>query len=35
MEVRAINTENKIRIKTGDPRRTSYGGKKVPKKHLE
>lgn len=35
MEVRAINTENKIRVKTGDPRRTSYGGKKVPKKYLE
>lgn len=35
MEVRAINTENKIRIKTGDPRRISYGGKKIPEKYLE
>ena len=35
MEVRAVNTENKIRIKTGDPKRIEYGGKKIPKKLLE
>ena len=35
MEVRAVNTENKIRMKTGDSRRKSYGGKEIPKKYLE
>ena len=35
MEVRAVNTENKIRRKTGDPKRIEYGGKKIPKKLLE
>ena len=35
MDVRAINTENKIRSKTGDPKRTTYGTKKVPKELLE
>ncbi len=28
-EVDAINTENKIREKTGDEKRTTYGGKKI------
>ena len=35
IEVRAINTENKIRMKTGDPKRTKYGGREVPKTLLE
>ena len=35
IEVRAINTENKIRMKTGDPKRTKYGRREVPKILLE
>ena len=35
IEVRAINTENKIRMKTGDPKRTKYGRREVPKTLLE
>ena len=35
IEVRAINTENKIRMKTGDPKRTKYGKKEIPKALLE
>ena len=34
-EVRAVNTENKIRKRTGDPKRIEYGGKKIPKELLE
>ncbi len=35
MDVRAVNTENKIRRKTGDPKRTMYGTRKIPKELLE
>ena len=35
IEVRAINTENRIRMKTGDPKRTKYGKKEIPKALLE
>ena len=34
-EIRAINTENKIRKRTGDAKRTEYRGRKIPKKLLE
>jgi RHS repeat-associated protein len=34
-EVDAVNTENRIRKATGDPKRTSYGGKKIDKKYLD
>lgn len=34
-EVRAINTENKIRKVTGDARRTEYRKRKIPQKLLE
>lgn len=29
-EIRAINTENKIRKRTGDAKRTEYRGRKIP-----
>lgn len=35
IEVRTINTENRIRMKTGDPKRTKYGKKEIPKTLLE
>ena len=31
-EIRAINTENKIRKRTGDAKRTEYRGRKIPQK---
>ena len=34
-EIRAINTENKIRKRTGDAKRTEYRGRKIPQKLLE
>lgn len=34
-EIRAINTENKIRKRTGDAKRIEYSGKKIPQKLLE
>ena len=34
-EIRAINTENKIRKRTGDAKRTEYRGRKMPQKLLE
>ena len=34
-EIRAINTENKIKKKTGDEKRTKYRGRKIPQKLLE
>ena len=34
-EIRAINTENKIRKRTGDAKRTEYRGRKLPQKLLE
>ena len=35
MEIDAINMENKIRQKTGDKKRTSYGGQKIPANRLD
>ena len=35
MDVRAINTENKIRKVIGEPKRTMYGTRKVPEELLE
>ncbi len=35
MDIKAINTENKIRKITGDPKRTTYAGIKVPEDLLE
>lgn len=35
MEIRAINAENKIRIKTGDVKRNSYGKVKIPEEYLD
>lgn len=35
MDVHAVNTENKIRRKTGEPKRFMYGTKKIPKELLE
>ena len=34
-EICAINTENKIRKRTGDAKRTEYRGRKIPQKLLE
>ena len=34
-EIRAINTENKIRKRTGDAKRTEYRGRKIPQKLLD
>ena len=34
-EVRAVNTENRIRKRTGDPKRIEYGQKRIPKELLE
>jgi len=34
-EIRAVNMENRVREKTGDPKRSSYGGKEIPKKYLD
>lgn len=34
MEIRAINTENKVRNKIGEPKRTTYGKKKIPERLL-
>ena len=34
-EIRAINTENKIRKRTGDAKGTEYRGRKIPQKLLE
>ena len=34
-EIRAINTENKIRKRTGDAKRTEYRRRKIPQKLLE
>ena len=34
MEVRAINIENKIRNRIGEPKRTTYGNKKIPEELL-
>ena len=35
MDIRAINTENRIRKVIGEPKRTMYGTQKVPKELLE
>ena len=35
LDIKAINTENKIRKITGDPKRTTYAGIKVPEDLLE
>ena len=34
-EVSAVNAENKARAATGDPKRTTYGGKEIPAKLLD
>lgn len=34
-EVDAVNHENKVRKDTKDPKRTNYGGKKIPKAYLD
>ncbi len=34
-EVDAVNVENQVRSKTADPKRTEYGGKKIPNKDLK
>ncbi len=34
-EVRAVNLENKVRVKTGDDIRETYRGKKIPEQHLD
>ena len=33
-EVSAVNTENIVRARAGDPKRTTYGGKQIPEKLL-
>ena len=35
MEIRAINAENKIRIKTGDVKRNNYDKVKIPEEYLD
>ncbi|MEA4887385.1 MAG: RHS repeat-associated core domain-containing protein, partial [Bacteroides graminisolvens] len=35
MDVRAVNTENRIRKKIGEPQRVTYGRKKIPQNMLE
>ena len=35
MEVRAVNTENRIRKRTGDPKRVEYGKKRISEEWLE
>jgi RHS repeat-associated protein len=34
-EINAVNTENKIRKVTGDPKKTTYGNRKIPSSHLD
>lgn len=34
-EVDAVNVENQVRSKTADPKRTEFGGKKIPNKDLK
>ena len=35
MEVEAVNTENKVRTKTGDKKRTTYGNKTISELWIE
>jgi hypothetical protein len=34
-EVNAVKIENKVRAKTGDPKKTTYGGKPIDPKLLQ
>jgi len=34
-EINAVNTENKIRKVTSDPKKTTYGNRKIPSSHLD